>query len=201
MMRKLMLLWKYRKTVRAMLSAELSILTSDGIAEALGGLTEEETEGVCRWVSALPQESVVVEMGTLFGLTAQAMAEVLPEGGRILSVDCFCWNPLGLPPRLHEQFTRRILRPYEKGARVCVVNTTSETFRNTYDGPTPAMVFLDADHRYEAVRDEIAWAKKTGVPVICGHDYGNPLFGVTRAVDEAFPDGVECAGMCWRAKM
>ena len=60
------------------------------------------------------------------------------------------------------------------------------------------MVFFDADHRYEAVKEEIAWALTAGVPSICGHDYGNALFGVTKAVDEAFPDGVETAGMCWR---
>jgi hypothetical protein len=34
-------------------------------------------------------------------------------------------------------------------------------------------------------------------PVIAGHDYGNPRFGVTRAVDEAFPEGVAVHGTVW----
>ena len=46
-----------------------------------------------------------------------------------------------------------------------------------------------------------AWAKSLGVKIICGHDYANAYFGVTRAVDEAFPQGVETAGMCWKAKI
>jgi len=35
------------------------------------------------------------------------------------------------------------------------------------------------------------------VPVIAGHDYGDPRFGVTRAVDEAFPTGVAVHGSVW----
>ncbi len=62
------------------------------------------------------------------------------------------------------------------------------------------MVFLDADHSYAAVRDEIAWAKRIGVVIIAGHDYGNERFGVTLAVDEAFEKGggrLTVRGMVW----
>lgn len=56
-------------------------------------------------------------------------------------------------------------------------------------------VFIDAEHTYEGVSEDIrAWlpkVKKGGW--IGGHDYENePKFtGVKRAVDEAFPGGVE----------
>lgn len=199
-MRKLKLLWRYRKTLRSFLSAQLSLLEKDGVADALGGLTDEETEGLARWIRSAPPGGTVVEFGTLFGLTTQALAEAAPEGCVVLTVDNFCWNPLGLKPSLHQQFTRRILKPYLDKGRVKLVDLDSATFRRLYHENIPSMVFLDADHSYEAVRDEIAWAKALGVPVITGHDYGNALFGVTRAVDEAFPAGVECVGMCWRAK-
>ncbi len=62
-------------------------------------------------------------------------------------------------------------------------------------------LFLDGDHRYEAVRGEIALARSAGVKFISGHDYGNPLFGVTRAVDEAFGRPDETAGMCWLKRL
>ena len=198
--RKLKLLWKYRKTLRSFLSMQLSLLEKRDVAEALGGLTDEETEGVTRGVRSVPPGSTIVEFGTLFGLTAQALAEAAPEGCVIVTVDNFCWNPLGLKPALHEQFTHRILKPYHDTGRVKLVASDSETFRKLYHENIPSMVFLDADHSFEAVRDEIAWAKAFGVSIITGHDYGNALFGVTQAVDEAFPEGVECAGMCWRAK-
>jgi hypothetical protein len=59
-------------------------------------------------------------------------------------------------------------------------------------------VFLDADHSYAAVRDEIAWARGLGVPLIAGHDYGVAKFGVTRAVEEAFsPGSVTVGGTVW----
>ena len=198
MIKKLLKLWKHRLTVRHFLSCQLSLLEKDGVADALGGLTEEETAGVTAWVKMVPEGSTVVEFGTLFGLTTQALAEVAPEGVTIVTVDNFCWNPIGLKPELHEQFTRRILKPYLDKGRVKLVSADSASFRKAYDGNVPALVFLDADHSYEAVQAEIAWAKSLGVKMICGHDYGNPLFGVTRAVDEAFPKGVERAGMCWR---
>ena len=81
------------------------------------------------------------------------------------------------------------------------MKTTSEEFRNGLAG-VPEAVFLDAQHQYEPVRDEIAWARRVGVKCITGHDYGNPskVFGVTRAVDEAFGKPVEVVGMCWKGQ-
>jgi len=60
------------------------------------------------------------------------------------------------------------------------------------------LVFLDADHSFRGVEADIAmWkiAVRSG-GWIGGHDYENPtdqmdLSGVKRAVDAAFPDGVE----------
>ena len=65
------------------------------------------------------------------------------------------------------------------------------------------MIFFDADHRYEAVKEELLWAKAQGIKIISGHDYGNsnPRFGVTRAVDEVFGnENVKVVGMCWMVK-
>ena len=71
-----------------------------------------------------------------------------------------------------------------------------------YDAVDADAVFFDALHQYEPVRDEIAWAKGIEVACICGHDYNNPspVFGVTRAVDEVFPNGVDVCGMCWKGR-
>jgi len=56
-------------------------------------------------------------------------------------------------------------------------------------------VFIDAEHTYEGVKEDIAlWSPKVKHGGwIGGHDYNNlPNFpGVKKAVDEAFPDGVE----------
>ena len=197
MLEKLRLLWKHRREVRTALGRQVALLEGNGVAEALGGLTDEEIAGLVSW---LPDVGTLVEFGTLFGLTAKAVAAAKP-GLKVVAVDNFSWNPFGLPPRLHEAFTRRILSREIAEGRVQVVNASSEEFRRTCATP-PDAVFLDALHQYEPVRDEIAWAKDVGVACICGHDYNNPspVFGVTRAVDEAFPQGVDVCGMCWKGK-
>lgn len=196
MLKKLMRLWKWRRQVRSALGSLTSLYEGDGVADALGGLTAEETAGLVGW---LPKSGTVIEFGTLFGLTTIELARRAAPDVKIVTVDIFCWNPFGLPPDKHEQFTRRILAPWIESGKVELVRADSREFRAALK-EVPSLVFFDADHRYEAVKDEIAWAKSIGVPTICGHDYGNRLFGVTCAVDEAFPGGVETAGMCWKAE-
>ena len=197
MLDKLRLLWKHRGSVRTALGRHLALLEGDNVAEALGGLTDEELNGLVSW---LPERGTFVEFGTLFGFTARFVACARPSL-KVVAVDNFSWNPFGLPPRLHEEFTRRVLAREIAEGRIEVVNGTSEQYRKTC-GFVPDAVFFDALHQYEPVRDEIVWAKDAGVACICGHDYNNlnPIFGVTRAVDEAFPKGVDVCGMCWKGK-
>ncbi len=166
-----------------------------GYMEALGGLDEAETKALIGW---LPDEGVLVEFGTLFGLTAKRIANAKPRL-KIVALDNFSWNPFGLPPKAHEEFARKILADEISRGQVEIRAMGSEEFRAGCDF-VPEAVFLDADHTYGAVKAEIEWAKRLGVGCICGHDYGNPnpSFGVTRAVDEAFAHVDRC-GMCWHA--
>lgn len=189
-------LLKYRNEVRMALSSVLRIAEGDSNAMMLGGLTDEEITGLISW---LPERGTFVEFGTLFGLTAKAIAAEKPNL-KVLAVDNFSWNPFGLPPKLHEAFTRRILSNEIAAGRVEVISATSEDFRNGF-AAVPDAVFFDAQHQYESVRDEIAWAKRIGVSCITGHDYNNPskIFGVTKAVNEAFGKPSEIIGMCWKA--
>ena len=196
MIGKIFKLLKYRNEARMALSSVLRIAEGDANAMMLGGLTDEEITGLISW---LPERGTFVEFGTLFGLTAKAIAAAKPNL-KVLAVDNFSWNPFGLPPKLHEAFTRRILENEITAGRVEVVNATSEEFRNGF-AAVPDAVFFDAQHQYESVRDEIAWAKRVGVSCITGHDYNNPskVFGVTKAVNEAFGKPSKVVGMCWKA--
>lgn len=60
-----------------------------------------------------------------------------------------------------------------------------------------ALVFLDGDHGYSAVKAELELLKAKGVRFIAGHDFGNPRFGVTKAVKEIVGEPDEVVGMCW----
>ena len=176
--------------------------------EAMGGLTDEETAGLIRWVNAAKKaaeaeaggqgrEFVVVEVGTLFGLTAKAIAR--ETGAQVTAVDIFCWNPFGLTSAQHEAFTRRILESELKDGSVTLVDQDAQQFLREMKGAD--FVFLDGDHRYEAVKAELEILKAKGVKWIAGHDFGNPNFGVTQAVREVVGEADETAGMCWLKRM
>ena len=187
--------WRETKTALSTLSF-LYDSHSDAL-DVLGGLTDEEMQAVCSWATSSPGMTVV-EVGTLFGLTAREIDRRI-NGGRVIAVDNFSWNPFGLPPKIHEDFTRRIL----SDTKVELVNCSSEDWRKQVKGSID-MIFFDASHKYEDVKAECEWAKSAGIKMICGHDYGNPnpRFGVTRAVDEVFgKENVEVVGMCWRVKL
>lgn len=188
---------KWQRQVRQAVSTQLELLADPSLF-ALGGLTDEEEAalaGLVAEAAALP--GPVLEFGTLFGLTTQLIAATAAPTQRVIAVDNFSWNPFGLPPSLHEAFARKVLRRELASGRVELAVAASAAFRAAYAGPPPALVFLDADHSYAAVRDEIAWAKAVGAALIAGHDYGNPRFGVTRAVDEAFAGQVVVSGTLW----
>jgi len=60
-------------------------------------------------------------------------------------------------------------------------------------------VFLDADHSYKAVIDDIdAWMPKIrSGGILAGHDYNQPSCGVKKAVDEKFGKSVSIMGQVW----
>ena len=194
--RKLLKVMLHPELVRMALSSAVRMADGDSVACAIGGLTDVEIATLVKW---LPDEGTFVEFGSLFGFTAKAIAAAKPKI-KVIAVDNFSWNPFGMPPNVHEDFTRRILANEIAAGRIEVMNTTSEAFRSACKMP-PDAVFFDAQHQYEPVKEEIRWAKKLGVKCICGHDYHNPspVFGVTKAVDEEFPNCVDVVGMCWRA--
>ena len=188
----------WRKQVAQAVSTQLAIL-EDPEAFVFGGLTADDEARLVYLVRrAAAHDGPIVEFGTLFGITTRLIAATARPGQAVITVDDFSWNPFGLPPAAHERFARGVLRSELTEGRVELRVATSADFRRADSGPVPALVFLDADHSYEAVRDEIAWARARGVPIICGHDYGVARFGVTRAVDEAFGAGsVTIGGTVW----
>ena len=176
--------------VRNALSFLASVYGGDGVQDAIGGLTEEEKSGLVKWIG---ESRRVVEIGTLFGFTAKRI--VAETQAKVIAVDNFSWNPFGMPANLHEAFTREILATELKSGRVELVRTDAQEFLKTLRDVD--FVFLDGDHRYEAVKAEIELVKSAGVKMIAGHDYGNALFGVTRAVEETLGKPDDVAGMCW----
>ena len=92
-----------------------------------------------------------------------------------------------------EALARKEVRPF--GRRAVIWKTSSREAVEQFDEGSLDFVFVDGDHSYEGVRDDIKlWRSKIKPGGwICGHDYTREgkRPGVTRAVDEAFGEGVE----------
>jgi len=157
-----------------------------------------EQEAIKRAVDqTIDSSGPIIEIGTLFGFTTAMMASWMGQKRKLITVDNYSWNPWGLKPEVHRALTFRVLAPFTQDGAVTIADTDSESFMSNYDAPPPSFVFIDGDHSYSSVSNEIMWAKKTGASIIGGHDYHARAPGVIQAVDEHFPDGVHKSETVW----
>lgn len=143
-----------------------------------------ETRRLCQLVMEADPRRPIIEIGTLFGSTALAMSYVKNPDQKLILADNFSWNPYGLSSQQHFDLARRRLSQVIDQLNVELRSVDRQEFFATYDGPAPSLVFLDADHSYEATLQDIRWAQSVGATVICGDDYGSAFPGVIRAVEE-----------------
>ncbi len=151
-----------------------------------GAVRENELpllEELVKQANGLP--GPLIEIGTLFGFTTQKMAFWKDAAKKIITVDNYCWNPLGISPDEHYHLTGRILWYLVKTEQVELLNASKDDFLEKYKAEAPALVFIDADHTYEATLADIRQAQRIGARIICGHDYCDIHPGVMRAVDES----------------
>ena len=151
-----------------------------------------------RWLqSTASRAKVVVEVGAWLGRGTVALAARCP--GVVYSVDT--WK--GVPDdadqhKLYEDVVdpfkvwKANTEAFRASDKVVPMRGESTAIAQAWkqEGRLADLVFIDADHRYEAVKADIeAWAgviRKGGV--LSGHDYHWP--GVHRAVTEAFGDNL-----------
>jgi len=161
-----------------------------------------------------------VEVGVRYGKNAASLLHLLPnlelwmvdrwekppEGDSYYnSGDGVADRPVGHFLKCYHSAIERTA-PYMHRRHVIQMDSIrAATFMRRSFGVIFDFVFIDADHSYEGVRDDIeAWrplVKPGGL--LCGHDYGHPRIGeVKRAVDEAFGSQAELGGdMCWFVKL
>lgn len=133
----------------------------------------------------------IIEVGSYCGRSARAIAD--STKGRLLCVDPWdgmcqtyltTWHSNGYRIEFNE-FMKNLSDHIASGKVKYAINR----FENIWHPPNPDMIFLDAIHEYQAVKDDIHHARelmKHGL--LCGHDFCLAWEGVIRAVTEIFPN-------------
>jgi hypothetical protein len=169
-------------------------------------MTYKEIPGYCNYhwfydriFYELPENFTMAEVGVWFGHSVAYMAHLAKQERRrcrIFAVDTFEGSP---KERKHQEIVKQhggsIYKAFENNMKACgvasyiypVVNDSA--FAPGYIAEMMDFVFLDAEHEYMSVKQDIVswwpWVKKGGV--IAGHDYVKAWPGVCQAVDELIP--------------
>jgi predicted O-methyltransferase YrrM len=148
------------------------------------------------------KHSRIVEVGCWVGRSTRALAD--NTIGLVYAVDTF------LGSEEHQEFLKDktpgwILRRFQENLRGCsnvhpIINTSvMATLAFLLDGQKFDMIFLDARHDYDSVRQDIlAWMPLLlDGGLLCGHDYGPNWPEVAKAVDELIPNVEIGANQIW----
>jgi predicted O-methyltransferase YrrM len=159
-------------------------------------------------VATLPQGARAAELGTFQGRSAVAIACALPPGGVLFCVDHFGNTILApgqaRPPR--EEIVRANLDALAANLdafgvrdRVTVLRGRTRDAAARFPPASLDLVFVDAGHEYEAVRDDLAdWHPKLkpGGWLVCD-DCTAEWPGVVQAIQETRLQGEFIAPTLW----
>ena len=166
-----------------------------------GSVDNEESEALKELAQKAEKfEGPIIEIGTLFGFSTQALAIGKNQDKKLITVDRYTWNPIGIPSWRHEELTRKNLYYLTERCNVEIYAGDSNEFYESYSGEPPSLVFIDAGHDYDSVKNDIDWAVRKEAKIISGHDYSDRHPGVKKAVDEALGQSIEIAGTVWYTK-
>jgi predicted O-methyltransferase YrrM len=154
---------------------------------------------------------ILCEVGVKSGGLTGKLALLLPEA-KIIGVDSWRFYPDwpswdNAKHIRHEEAFDRVRARYKD--RIIKLKMTSlEAAAQTVDESLD-LVFIDANHSYSAVKDDIeAWLPKVRRGgILSGHDYNNTdkygdyFKGVDRAVDERFPAAIIEPDYVWWVKV
>jgi predicted O-methyltransferase YrrM len=157
-----------------------------------GGLHVLEGVFLAELVEILPPHSKIVEVGSLAGRSSCALCYFAKDK------DVYCvdtWDVQHVKDKnLIKIFGETdVLGIFKKnmkanGYNPHIMKMESVQASNNFADESVDMVFIDADHVYESVKEDIVawWPKVKKGGLICGHDYNGQEKGVIKAVDEMF---------------
>jgi hypothetical protein len=163
------------------------------------------------WLMRKHDVRIVLEVGAFLGKSTVFFAQRAKSVYSVdyWSIDCLKSEDeqryaleLGLPREFRSIWADNVLQAMnsrgvgENFGDVVPIEPGAISFPCSLDR-VPDLVYLDGDHSYEAVWDDIHKYHPLARKVLCGDDYGVAP-GVTRAVTERFPlDMLHIAGPFW----
>ena len=161
-------------------------------------------ESELKWLAEQASKcEIICEVGAWLGRTTRALAD--NTAGIVYSVDT--WEGSAEHQEMLKDkpkdwlFSQFVHNTADLTNLYAVRKTSVEAAKELHDLRFH-LIFLDANHEYESVRDDIlAWRPllaKGGI--LCGHDYGPSWPGVMKAVDELIPDHYIATNEIWVAR-
>ena len=155
----------------------------------------------------------IAEIGVFLGRSIAIFHEVLSKHNiqhEIIGIDHFEGSPehqSGMFPMPNYQDALNNIEQIKQNnldaLDITLIKGNSLDIVKCYDNETFDMVYIDAQHEYEPVYNDImAWkskVKKGGY--LCGDDYSSNWNGVIKAVDELIPDRKIISSNQWYIKL
>lgn len=158
------------------------------------------------WLAQRAKEAeIIFEYGCYKGRSTRALADNTP--GIVYAIDpwdgfypCNDGQKHSIDTNVYPEFERNLQDHIESG-KVIPIKDFSWSFKPLVKAD---FIFIDGDHRFDAVMDDIKHALKyiNSWGIIAGHDYGhNEWYGVKQAVDTMFPGKFEVIDSIWSVKL
>ena len=176
-------------------------LNLDSARQIKGWMSDPELEWLARTAKG---KKLIVEFGSYLGRSTRALCD--NTDGLVIAVDPWdgvYYNNDGQPINILKQGAYELFRinvnDHLESGKLEAIRCRSTEFPTVSTGRVD-FLFIDADHRYEAVKQDIDIARKLVKPngIIAGHDYGRSDWpGVQQAVDEIYPNCQKCDTIWW----
>ena len=143
-------------------------------------------------VKELPQEAVIVEIGTFHGRSTVFLAQLMQEkekNGKIFTVDNFVAREASITKKQAHQRVMRNLKEAEVDHFVKALLSNSSDAAKDFEDESIDFLFIDGSHLFtQVVLDITSWYGKVREGgIIAGDDFSDGYPGVVRAVNQIFP--------------